>query len=191
LSKLQSSGAISIADIRNQFGGSYQMSQYYRGGTNAAYVHSYGSGHNTNVPTSGAIGLGSFYNTHRGWHLVCGQQNLGSFARNYGYSNGQVVGSFGSISPNNYRGATIAAMYRVRTNFKGNISYSQVIYMQGYLPRNWFNRYTDGSFTLYTSNASWFRNTGTGLTSWIWGAGYVNSTSPYSNGATISPQTYQ
>lgn len=190
MSKLQSSGAISLADVRNQFGGSYQMSQYYRGGTNAAYVHSYGSGHNTNVPTSGAIGLGSFYNAHRGWHIVCGQVNYGGSISNWGYSNGQIIGGMGSCSPNNYRGAVISGIYRVRTTFKGT-QHSQVIYMQGNRPRNWFNRYTDGSFTLYTSNASHFYNSSTGLTGWIWGQGYVNSTAPYSNGATISPETIQ
>ena len=41
-------------DIRNQFGasGSPDMAEYYRGGVNASRVHSYGSGHNTSVPTS-------------------------------------------------------------------------------------------------------------------------------------------
>ena len=118
MSRLQTSGAISIADIRNQFGGSYQMSQYYRGGVNATYVHSYGSGHNTNVPTSGGIALSNFYGAHRGWHIVCGQINFGSTISNWGYSNGQVIPSMGSINPTNYRGATIAVIYRVRTTFK-------------------------------------------------------------------------
>lgn len=190
MSRLQTSGAISIADIRNQFGGSYQMSQYYRGGVNSTYVHSYGSGHNTNVPTSGGIALSNFYGAHRGWHIVCGQINFGSTISNWGYSNGQVIPSMGSINPTNYRGATIAGIYRVRTTFKGT-QHSQVIYMQGNRARNWFNRYTDGTFTVYTSNASHFYNSSTGLTSWIWGAGYISSTTPYSNGATISPETPQ
>ncbi len=190
MSRLQTSGAISLADIRNQFGGSYQMSQYYRGGTNATYVHSYGSGHNTNVPTSGAIDFADFYGAHRGWHIICGQINYGSAISNWGYSNGQVIGAMGSCAPNNYRGAVIAGIYRVRTTFKGT-QHSQVIYMRGNRARNWFNRYTDGNFTLYTSNASHFYNSSTGLTGWIWGQSYVNSTAPYSNGATISPETIQ
>lgn len=190
MSRLQTSGAISIADIRNQFGGSYQMSQYYRGGVNATYVHSYGSGHNTNVPTSGGIALSNFYGAHRGWHIVCGQALIGTnFIRNFGYSNGQVVAAMGSINPTNYRGATISGIYRVWTTFKGQQNYSQVIYMQGNRPRNWFNRYTDGTNTLYTSTASYFYNGSTGLTSWIWGG--LGGTGPYSNGATISPETPQ
>ena len=193
MGRLQTSGTISMNDIRNQFGasGSPDMAEYYRGGVNATRVHSYGSGHNTNVPTGGTISMSNFYGAHRGWHLVCGQQNFGNnFISNWGYSNGSVINAMGSINPTNYRGATILAMYRVRTNFKG-IQHSQVIYMQGILPRNWFNRYTDGSFTLYTANASWNRNFNTNVTSWIWGSGYVSSTAPYSNGAVLSPETPQ
>ena len=184
MSRLQGSGTISLNDIRNQFGasGTPDMAEYYRGGVNASRVHSYGSGHNTTVPTSGTISFNQFYNTHRGWHLVCGQQNFGSIITNIGYSNGNVIPAIGSINPTNYRGATIIGMYRVRTTFKGT-NHSQVIYMQGILPRNWF--------TLYTSQASWFRDSNRNRTSWIWGSNYVNSTAPYSNGAVISPETPQ
>ena len=53
---LQTSGAISLANIQSEFGGSnpISMSEYYRGG-------SYTTGNNTNVPTSGAISIGNFY----------------------------------------------------------------------------------------------------------------------------------
>ena len=195
MSRLQTSGTISLNDIRNQFGqsGTPSIGQYFRGGTNAARVHSYGSGHNTSVPTSPPIDFADFYGTHRGWHLVCGQQNFGSVISNWGYSDGVIIPAMGSILPNNYRGALIMEMARVRTVFKGLTQHSQVIYMRGGLPRNHFNRYTDGNFTLYTSNASYFVGTRSGVycTSWIWGSGYVNSTAPYSNGATISPETIQ
>jgi len=194
LSRLQSSGTISMNDIRNQFGasGTPDMAEYYRGGVNATRVHSYGSGHNTTVPTSGTIDMADFYNTHRGWHLVCGQVNFGTnFIRNYGYSNGTIIPAIGSINPTNYRGATIQGMYRVWTTFKNQQNYSQVIYMQGILPRNWFNRYTDGTYTLYTANASWNRDFNQNRTSWIWGSGYVFGTAPYSNGAVLSPETPQ
>ena len=92
--------------------------EYYRGGVNASRVHSYGSGHNTSVPTSGTIDMADFYNTHRGWHLVCGQVNFGSTITNIGYSNGNVIPAMGSINPGNYRGANIIGMYRVRTTFR-------------------------------------------------------------------------
>ena len=53
---LQSSGAISIANIATEFGGSqpHALNEYYRGG---AHVTS----NNTNVPTSGQIDLADFY----------------------------------------------------------------------------------------------------------------------------------
>lgn len=53
---LQGSGAISLAQIQAEFGGSnpISMSEYYRGG---AYVGS----SNTNVPTSGGIAMSQFY----------------------------------------------------------------------------------------------------------------------------------
>ena len=47
---LQSSGAISIANIATEFGGSqpHALNEYYRGG-------SFVTSNNTNVPTSGTI----------------------------------------------------------------------------------------------------------------------------------------
>ena len=54
---LQNSGAISLQQIQDEFGGSHpiSMSEYYRNG-----LHVYSN--NGNVPTSGAIGLNNFYN---------------------------------------------------------------------------------------------------------------------------------
>ena len=195
MSRLPTSGTITMDQIRNEFGasGSPDMAEYYRGGTNATRVHSSGSGHNTNIPTSGTISMSQFYGAHRGWHLVCGQYNQ-SFGSYYGYSNSNVSTqnvNFGSINPTNYRGASVRGIYRNTFNIKGSTSYTQSIVLSGTLPRNWFNRYTDGSFTLYTSNANWFR--GNGYTYWTWSSfqGYVNSLTPYSNGATISPEFIQ
>lgn len=53
---LQISGAISLADIQTEFGGSnpISISEYYRGG-------SYTTNNNGNVPTSGQIALNHFY----------------------------------------------------------------------------------------------------------------------------------
>lgn len=55
---LQSSGAISLQDIEDEFGGtgSISLSEYYRNGT---YVTS----NNTSVPTSGTIDMADFYGT--------------------------------------------------------------------------------------------------------------------------------
>tara|TARA_B100000123_G_scaffold180343_1_gene134187 strand:+ start:4661 stop:5572 length:912 start_codon:yes stop_codon:yes gene_type:complete len=53
---IQSSGAISIQDIVDEFGGStpHSLSEYYRGGSEVG-------SNNTNVPTSGEISLSDFY----------------------------------------------------------------------------------------------------------------------------------
>lgn len=55
---LQSSGAISLANIQTEFGGSnpISLSEYYLNG-------SYTTSNNTNVPTSGTVSIGSFYGT--------------------------------------------------------------------------------------------------------------------------------
>lgn len=58
---LQSSGAISLLDIQNEFGGSNPIgiNEYYRGG---AYVPS----SQTSIPTSGTIDFADFYGTSSG-----------------------------------------------------------------------------------------------------------------------------
>jgi len=62
---LQSSGAISLANIQSEFGGSspISLSEYYR---NGAYTTS----NNTNVPTSGAISIGNFYGTVKQFNVT-------------------------------------------------------------------------------------------------------------------------
>ena len=187
MSRLQTSGTISLNDIRNQFGasGSPDMAEYYRGGVNATRVHSYGSGHNTNIPTSGTISMNQFYGAHRGWHLTCGVTGDATFEWR-GYSNGQNIGAIGSINPTNYREATIRAMYRTYSNFKGNITRSQIIILSGYRARNWFNRYVDPNGTYYTSSATW--TPASAYTIWNWNVGNFGS---YTNGAVLSPETPQ
>ena len=59
---LQTSGAISLLDIQNEFGGGnpIEISEYYRGGT---YVQD--APVNSNIPTSGEISLDDFYGAAR------------------------------------------------------------------------------------------------------------------------------
>lgn len=187
MGRLQTSGTISLNDVRNQFGasGSPDMAEYYRGGTNAARVHSYGSGHNTNIPTSGQISMNQFWGAHRGWHLTCGETNTGGILSR-GFSNGQNVGAFGSILPNNYRGATIRGMYRAQFTFKGTTTISQIVILSGNRARNWFNRYIDPNNTLTTASAQWTNNSA--YTIWSWNVGAFGS---YTNGAVLSPETVQ
>ena len=188
MSRLQTSGTISLDDIRNQFGadGSPDMAEYYRGGINATRVHSYGSGHNTNIPTSGTISMNQFYGAHRGWHLTCGA-SAGSGFEYRGYSNGNNIGAIGSINPTNYRAATIRGMYRTYSNFKGNTNRSMIIILSGYRARNWFNRYVEpGIGTYYTSSATWSPTSA--YTIWNWSVPNFGS---YTNGAVLSPETPQ
>lgn len=62
---LQSSGAISLANIQSEFGGSnpISLSEYYRNG-------SYTTSNNTNVPTSGTISMGNFYGAIKGVYIT-------------------------------------------------------------------------------------------------------------------------
>lgn len=188
MGRIKSSGTISINDIRNEFGasGSPDMAEYRRGGVNATRVHSYGSGHNTNIGTS-QVSLSQFYNAHRGWHLTCGANGAGTQFEYRGYSNGQNVVAIGSINPTNYRGATIRGMYRSQTVFKGNTNRGMIIILSGYRSRNWFNRYVEpGIGTYYTSSAAWSPTSA--YTIWSWPVPNFGS---YSNGAVLSPETPQ
>ena len=58
MSALQSSGAITLAQVQSEFGGSnpISMSEYYRGGS---YVPSHGG--TTGIPSSGQISMSQFY----------------------------------------------------------------------------------------------------------------------------------
>lgn len=65
---LQSSGAISLNDIRNEFSVPLpvSMSQLYRGGSYVPAFYYFKGGAtpiNTTVPTSGTISFSNFYNT--------------------------------------------------------------------------------------------------------------------------------
>lgn len=57
---LPGSGALALSQIRTEFGGSnpVSLSQYYRGGARVPNTPT-----NANVPASGAISIGSFYNS--------------------------------------------------------------------------------------------------------------------------------
>ncbi len=63
-SSIVDSGTISIASIRNEMGGSYNMSEYYRKGTNQKPVPN--NGKNNNIPTSGSLYLSQYYSA-TGW----------------------------------------------------------------------------------------------------------------------------
>lgn len=62
---LQTSGAISLAQVQAEFGGSHpiSMSEYYQGGAYVPTTVSFGkdSSINSNIPESGVIRMSNFY----------------------------------------------------------------------------------------------------------------------------------
>ena len=130
--------------------------------------------------------MNQFWGAHRGWHLTVGVNSPGGGLFYRGFSNGQNAAAFGSILPDNYRGATIRAMYRAQFTFKGSTTISQIVILSGYRARNWFNRYVDPNNTVYTSSATWTPNSA--YTIWSWNVGSFGS---YTNGAVLSPETVQ
>jgi excinuclease UvrABC helicase subunit UvrB len=62
---LQTSGAISLAQVQAEFGGSHpiSMSEYYQGGAYVPTTVSFGkdSSINSNIPASGVIRMSNFY----------------------------------------------------------------------------------------------------------------------------------
>lgn len=110
---LPSSGAISLANIQTEFGGSnpISLSEYYRGG---AYV----TDNNTGVPTSGAIQLDDFYGAVKQFQFTISTsytttQNLRSLALAAGWngtdpvratigSGVYIYGTYGSAGAQSY-----------------------------------------------------------------------------------------
>ncbi len=83
---LQGSGAISLANIQTEFGGSnpISLSEYYQAGT-------YVSEHSSSVPVSGAIDLADFYGTEKAVRIVVSSNttnyNILTSATAAGYNN--------------------------------------------------------------------------------------------------------
>ena len=81
---LQSSGAISLSDIQDEFGGSnpISLSEYYRNG-------SYVTSNNTGVPTSGTIQLDDFYGAVKQFAFTVSsnqqEMNLSTYATSVGW----------------------------------------------------------------------------------------------------------
>lgn len=109
---LQTSGAITLANIQTEFGGTdpISFSEYYAGGT---YVPSGTSGTNGAVPTSGAISFFNFYGTSDVLDIqtvVAGSYTGGAYGPFYTgkYS---TVGSVSDGTSNIYGGAAITNFY--------------------------------------------------------------------------------
>lgn len=103
---LQTSGAITLADIQTEFGGTnpISLSEYYAGGT---YVPSGTTGTNGAVPSSGAISLWHFYGTSQG---LSATMTVGSNAYTYLKVTYYVDGFIGTGSAADFTAPTIGSM---------------------------------------------------------------------------------
>lgn len=76
---LQSSGAISLNDIQNEFGGANPigLNEYYRGGSYVPNITA-----NNSIPTSGAISLSNFYGTREYGFIATLSRSTSDFGEN-------------------------------------------------------------------------------------------------------------
>jgi hypothetical protein len=146
---LQTSGAISLLDIQNEFGGSnpISLSEYY--------------GAASGIPASGAISIGNFYGASAGWILT-----QGSAGTAYGFSSG----AYGSISPTTLNGAEIRDVYYGAVTIKNNTSHFFYVYLAGNRAQSFFTSVSEaglGTKTTASADGSSYASS-TNETYWIW-----------------------
>lgn len=203
MSALQSSGAITLAQIQTEFGGSnpISMSEYYRGGS---YVPSHSG--TTGIPGSGQISMNQFYGkqdespTPSTWSATIGvgsNQIFGSTS--YGYSSNIFL--FGTITDttphvgnsingvNSLTNGTVLTYCAWYYDTKATTA-GFAVYIQGkQLASNAFSRVTFGSFVnYYTSNASFSsaQYAGGYQNAWQWTISYSSNYSPKSGNQTVT-----
>lgn len=161
---LQSSGAISLAQIQTEWGGSnpISLSEYYLGSLPTGRTN-YGS-----IPSSGQISMSNFYGTNAALGTWTSTLTVGSFSifksTGYGYSSGLVNASAGSMTDdtidtyNNYQIETL----------HWNLSNLVNLRLVGSnIPNSGWTSIKVGSTTYNRSSAS--HNTATsGYTLWQW-----------------------
>lgn len=175
---LQSSGAITLAQIAAEFGGAapHAISEYYRGGI---YVPDTAA--NIAIPTSGQIKLSDFYGAQAAFVVTVtegsaspgGNQHYKGFALANkvwnSFSNNFISGSaFGSRSPTTYNGSTVQGIYENQDDSGGNWYF--VVVLSGALGQAFFSEVeVQGYGSLLTANASHSQNSGS--TIWEWNVG--------------------
>jgi len=156
---LPSSGAITLADIQTEFGGSnpISLSEYYAGG---AYVPSGTTGTNGPVPSSGPIDVNVFHGTSAAEsHTLTQGTFADKFFSYYGYS---TASSFGSISPTTSAklgGATISECYWYTVNVL-------VFTINAIVAQSAFTTLTIGATGYATASAGF--SAGGGVSTWTW-----------------------
>lgn len=170
---IPSSGAISLLDIQNEFGGSSPISlnEYYAGGS---YVPSGTTGTYGAVPSSGAISLRDFYGTSKivvvNRTVTVGDKS-DAFITLVGYGNSSApAGAYGSID-NSAFGLTSATVVEIAWS-ADNIGNTNLVFrLGGSQPNSGFSKITIGSTDYARTSASY--SSGSSYTSWFW-AGVSN-----------------
>jgi len=136
---LQSSGAITLAQVQSEFGGSnpININEYYRGGS---YVPN--SSANSGIPTSGAIDMADFYggtalsaDNNFSFTMQSYTTGSGKLAFNHYGANGSVSDS--SIVTNNLNSYTISDMSKIQ-----GVAFTYIVTFAG--TANGYNAYTTG-----------------------------------------------
>lgn len=160
---LPTSGALSLADIQAEFGGSNPigLSEYYAGG---AYVPAGTSGTNGAVPSSGTISIWNFYGTAGvlDTQTVTVGVYVDKYYALYGYGSG--VGSISDGTFNPKSGATIQTL---QVTVSGTVT--MVFRIAGsHTNAGWTNM--DVAGTNYTRASASYTNGGS-YTQWAWSGG--------------------
>jgi hypothetical protein len=120
---LQTSGTISINDLRNEFGntpGQDGLNEYYRGGSYVPNIPQ-----NNNVPTSGQIALSNFYGAMKGYPLnvvISGGGGGGGGGYNDGSGNNRPATAGGSSWVRNTSGNNVVSVSGGNAGSSGNRS---------------------------------------------------------------------
>jgi hypothetical protein len=141
---LQSSGAISFANLQTEFGGSHPI-------TMGEYSSFSGIGATSEVSLDDFYGLSASHTVTEG--------SSGSTVHGY-----VLASSVGSISPTTFYSVTIRALFSLATTVKGSTSYGVNIYFEGNQSTSLFSNveiagvdYVMSSFTrTYASNQTTF-----------------------------------
>jgi len=187
---LQSSGAISFANIQTEFGGSnpISLSEYYQAGP-------YVSEHSSTVPTSGTIDMADFYSTEKAVRIVISSNttnyNILTEATSAGYSNSTaqpiviIVNSgvevSGTTGNHGMRTGTLHADTDVLIICNGTISGGHGGTNNGGADAVYFETSTGGSGTYEVRNNGLVRSGGGG-------AGSAGIHRPYTEGEGGAPE---
>jgi hypothetical protein len=179
---LQSSGAISLANIQTEFGGANPigLNEYY---LNGAYTTGSGA---TGIPTSGAISLGSFYGKSKivssAWLPTAAQTTYSNFPIPWGVGNTYYMWQNGASGTNSTRtgGSTFNNLGSDGQNRANFINYQNLI-LQCMPGDNLSFQMRNGANANYFTMACILLNLG---------AGWFIVAPPYGNGSFTVSATY-